>query len=206
MRVRTQARREAIVEAAARLFEEVGYEAASMNELSKRVGGSKATLYGYFASKEQLFVAVVQSLATAHLAGATSTLLGALEAELSLGPTLTRFGDEALQVLENDTSALAVYRMVLADAGRSNIGELFDNAGPRQCIEALTRLMAAALEQGQARQGDPSVLAMQFMSLLTAETGSRIYQQNPPPISLADIHARVVRAVDFFMAAVAPKR
>lgn len=202
MRVRTQARREAIVEAAARLFEEVGYEAASMNELSKRVGGSKATLYGYFASKEQLFVAVVQSLATAHLAGATATLLGALDTDLSLRPTLIRFGDEALQVMANDKSALAVYRMVLADAGRSDIGELFDSTGPRQCIEALTRLMAAALEQGEVGQGDPTVLAMQFMSLLTAETGSRIYQQNPPPISLADIHARVVRAVDFFMAAV----
>ncbi|GKS87089.1 TetR/AcrR family transcriptional regulator [Acidovorax sp. SUPP1855] len=206
MRVRTQARRDAIVEAAAKLFEEVGYEAASMNELAKRLGGSKATLYGYFPSKEPLFVAVVQSLATSHLADATSHLLAALETRPPMRPTLTRFGDEALQVMLNDRRALSVYRMVLADAGRSNIGELFDGAGPRQCIDALTRFMGAAMAHGEVCEGDPQVMAMQFMALLTAETGPRLYQQDPPAVSVADIHARVVRAVDFFLRGTAPGR
>ena len=51
MKVKTEARREAIVEAAAQLFQEMGYERASMNELAKRLGGSKTTLYNYFPSK-----------------------------------------------------------------------------------------------------------------------------------------------------------
>ena len=51
MRVRTQARRDTIIEAAIQLFEEAGYEGASMSELARRLGGSKATLYGYFPSK-----------------------------------------------------------------------------------------------------------------------------------------------------------
>jgi AcrR family transcriptional regulator len=76
MKVRTEARREAIVEAAALLFQEVGYERASMNELTKRLGGSKATLYGYFPSKESLFVEVVRSVATVHLSEAVAQLAG----------------------------------------------------------------------------------------------------------------------------------
>ncbi len=60
MKVRTEARRNVILEAAVALFKELGYERTSMNELAKRLGGSKATLYGYFASKEELFRAVVK--------------------------------------------------------------------------------------------------------------------------------------------------
>ncbi|CAI1972516.1 Uncharacterized HTH-type transcriptional regulator yvdT [Serratia ficaria] len=75
MKVRTNARRDAIVEEAALLFQEMGYERASMNELAKRVGGSKATLYGYFSSKEELFTAVVRQHVTQHLSEAATELM-----------------------------------------------------------------------------------------------------------------------------------
>lgn len=205
MRVRTQERREAIIEAAARLFEEVGYEAASMNELAKRLGGSKATLYGYFPSKEQLLVAVVQAFATAHLSEATSELLSALEKKPALKPTLTRFGDRALQVLANDRSALAIYRVVVTEAGRSDVGALFHETGPRQSIEALANFMGIAMKNGDIRKADPQVTAMQFMSLLTAEIGARIFLRDSPPVAAAEIHRKVERAVDFFLMGAAPR-
>ena len=44
MRVKTDDRRAAILEAAVEVFREVGYERASMAAISARVGGSKATL------------------------------------------------------------------------------------------------------------------------------------------------------------------
>ena len=59
MRLRTEVKRQEIVRIAAQLFEELGYERTSMSEISARVGGSKATLYGYFASKEDLLRAVL---------------------------------------------------------------------------------------------------------------------------------------------------
>ena len=74
MKVRTEARRDAIVDAAAELFQECGYERASMNELARRLGGSKATLYNYFPSKESLLVAVVKAYATGHLSDAVDGL------------------------------------------------------------------------------------------------------------------------------------
>src|SRR5262245_17904275 len=115
MKVRTQARRDAIVEAAVRLFEEMGYEGASMNELAKRLGGSKATLYGYFPSKEDLLVTVVQTFATGHLAEATTQLLRELDGEPALRPTLIRFGEGILKVLTNDKTAVAINRMVISE-------------------------------------------------------------------------------------------
>lgn len=47
MRVRTEAKRDAIVEAASEVFLESGFEGASMAQIATLVGGSKATLYGY---------------------------------------------------------------------------------------------------------------------------------------------------------------
>src|ERR1043165_8506720 len=57
MRVRTEEKKREIVEIAAQLFEELGYDRTSMSLISQRVGGSKATLYGYFKSKEELLLA-----------------------------------------------------------------------------------------------------------------------------------------------------
>ena len=59
MRVKTEGRRQVIIDAALEVFKEVGYERASMAEISARAGGSKATLYNYFKSKEELFSAAM---------------------------------------------------------------------------------------------------------------------------------------------------
>ncbi|HKX39924.1 MAG TPA: TetR/AcrR family transcriptional regulator [Burkholderiaceae bacterium] len=205
MKVRTEARREAIVEAAAKLFLEVGYEAASMNELAKRLGGSKATLYGYFPSKEELLAAVVRVFATAHLAEATEALLKELESRLELKPALLRFGERVLQVLTNDRTAASIHRLVLAEAGRSRIGQLFHDAGPRQCLDALTELMTTAMARGEVRQGDPRVGANQFLALLTAEINARSFEPDPPPLKPAEIRQLVKRAVEMFLLGATPR-
>ena len=51
MRVRTEEKRREIVRVASDLFHDNGYERTSMSMISERLGGSKATLYGYFKSK-----------------------------------------------------------------------------------------------------------------------------------------------------------
>ena len=53
------ARRAAILEAAAQVFFEQGYAATSIDAIIKRLGGSKRTIYNEFGSKEGLFTALV---------------------------------------------------------------------------------------------------------------------------------------------------
>lgn len=205
MKVRTEARRQAIIEAADALFQEAGYDGASMNEVAKRWGGSKVTLYGYFPSKEALFVAVVQSCATGHLADATQELSTAPMGRAGLESALEHFGERMLGVLANDKSALAVYRMVVAEAGRSDVGQLFYDAGPRTSVETLAAVLAGAMERGDIRQADPKVTAQQFLSLLTAEVDVRLYQRAPPPLSPQEIRQVVKRATDMFFAGATPR-
>ena len=61
MRVKTQEKKQAILQVAAQAFRELGFEGTSMCEIRDRVGGSKATLYSYFPSKEDLFFEVIFS-------------------------------------------------------------------------------------------------------------------------------------------------
>ncbi|PBK55093.1 TetR family transcriptional regulator [Pseudomonas syringae pv. actinidiae] len=201
MKVRTEARSEAIIDAAASVFLEMGYERASMNEVTKRMGGSKATIYSYFPSKEELFIAVVNRLATAHLADAVSelTTYNGADTNAELRKLFTRFGERMLMMLINDDNALAVYRMVVAESGHSAIGMMFYDSGPRECLQTVTALMTAAMQRGQLRETDPHVAALQLTSLLTAETDIRLYQQTPERLSVEQISAMVERAVDTFM-------
>lgn len=204
MKVRTQTRRNAILEEALGLFKELGYERTSMNELAKRLGGSKTTLYGYFASKEELFVAVVRSVATAHLAASPAELLE-VNGDATLESLLASFGERMLGVLSNDADALAVYRMVIAEAGHSEVGQLFYESGPTEFLQTLAGLMASAMEYGELRRADPVLAAMQFSALVTAETQARLFQVDPPPLSADQIQAMVRRAVEMFLAGAAPR-
>ena len=47
-----------------------------MSEIAKQVGGSKATLYNYFKSKEEIFAAVMESSATRDIANRLSRFGG----------------------------------------------------------------------------------------------------------------------------------
>lgn len=203
MKVKTEARREAIVEAAAQLFQEMGYERASMNELAKRLGGSKTTLYNYFPSKEELFSAVIRTYATQHLTDAACALDTSVSKGLSLTEKLQLFGEQMLQVMTTNNTALAVYRMVVAEAGHSEMGMLFYESGPRESIERLARLFSSAMDSGVLRMGDPQIRALQFLALLTAEIEIRIYQRNAPPLSVKRVSEMTACAVRMFMAGAA---
>lgn len=53
--------RKAIIDAAIRLFAEKGFEHTSMDELARAAGVGKGTIYGYFKTKEQIFLAYCEA-------------------------------------------------------------------------------------------------------------------------------------------------
>ena len=59
-------RREAILAVAYASFLEHGYAATTMSGIAAKIGGSKATLWSYFPSKEALFEAVLDQATAAY--------------------------------------------------------------------------------------------------------------------------------------------
>lgn len=57
-----QARRTEISQAAVRVFNRLGYTGASLSAVAAELGIDRATLYYYFASKEQLFDEIIRSV------------------------------------------------------------------------------------------------------------------------------------------------
>ena len=201
MKIRTEARREAILQIAAEVFLEKGFERASMSEIAQKVGGSKATLYGYFPSKETLFVAVAVAEGEKHMAAAQTDLVAG--GTTALRSALTRFAETVLRFLTSD-AACASQRMVIAEAGRSDIGEMFYDTGPRPSLQTLADVLSAAMDRGELRRDDPWIAALHFAGLSTAEIQHRLFYRAQDRLSDKQMNAIATRAVEVFMRGYSP--
>src|SRR5688572_7043026 len=88
MRMRREEKRREIIRIAAELFNELGYERTSMSAIAARVGGSKATLYGYFESKADLLRTILDEDVNEE----ADRLMSAFLAEKDLRSGLIRLG------------------------------------------------------------------------------------------------------------------
>ena len=196
MKVRTEARREAILEVASQVFLEFGFERASMAEIVHRIGGSKSTIYGYYPSKEALFLAVTKAAGEQHIQSAFDEL-AAHDVRVGIRAVLGKFS-EKLAVLMCSPELAATHRMVLAEAGHSNVGELFYEAGPQRGITDIAEFFRRAMEQGCMRQSDPTVAAQQFLALVQAEIQPRWYYKALSPLTDKQIKDMAGRAMVTF--------
>jgi AcrR family transcriptional regulator len=154
MRVRTEKKRQDIIRIAAQLFEEVGYERTSMSEISARLGGSKATLYGYFRSKEDLLRAVLDHDVNEE----ADRLMQELLAEKDLRSGLIRLG---IAYLSGHPSRTASIRTV---ANQPIAQEFYDNV-LRPAWQRLAERFATMMKEGRLKFADPWVTAMHWKGL-----------------------------------------
>src|SRR5689334_20666387 len=70
----TDAKRQAILDAAYRLFRAQGFEGTSISEITAQFGGSRATIYSHFPSKEELFVECMTAALEDYITGAVAQL------------------------------------------------------------------------------------------------------------------------------------
>src|SRR5271154_2735736 len=134
---------ESILAAAQRTFLAGGFGAVSMDAIAREAGASKATLYAYFSSKEELFGAVVAHEGERYFRGFSARELDPHAVEASLTEIAHRFLDLVLS-----PDAIAVNRITIAEAVRfPQLGEVFWRAGPertRSQIEVFMRRATAA--------------------------------------------------------------
>jgi AcrR family transcriptional regulator len=194
-------KRDAIIRTALAAFLAEGYAETSMSSLAAKVGGSKATLYTYFKSKEELFAAVV-----ARKCEQIRILLSQAEIESGgeLRATLTNFGEHFVELLLSDDS-IETFRLATAEAARfPEIGRAIYNSGVRQSHQRMVEFLEHAKESGGLRSdADVQCAAEQFADLcLSGLQRRRLWNVTPCP-SRDEIRANVARAVDTFMRAFA---
>ena len=177
-RARRGGSREAIVEAASRLFLEQGFGAVSMDELAEASGLARRTLYNQFTSKEEIFREMLFRV-SGHL-------------EKAFPPGIETQGDveEVLRVvarmileLHGRPEYLGFLRMVVADSRQFPwiAGEFAAIMDPQ--TERLERYLAHLTTMGVLDCRNPLLAAHQFMGMLN-ELSLWPWMMGRPPLAL----------------------
>ena len=188
-------KRETILSIARQVFMEEGYAAASMSTIAARLGGSKGTLYNYFRSKAELFVAVIQ-----HQCDVSQAELFDVP-DPDLRTYLTQLAGRFARLMMHE-DILTIHRIVVAEAVRfPEIGQALYEAGPKRGKARMIAYFQQAIADGRLKPCDPARAAEQAMELTLAGIyRRRLWNVGPPPTE-AEIDANVAAAVDTFIAA-----
>lgn len=140
---RAEARPQELLEAALAVFVERGYAATRLEEVARRAGVAKATLYLYYANKLELFKAVVRhALVTGFDEGAQGQAGGAASCREQLILLLRVFGR---RVACSPLSGIP--KLVMAEAGNfPEVARFYHE----EVIQRGRALLAGVLERGVA--------------------------------------------------------
>jgi AcrR family transcriptional regulator len=195
MKSKTESKRQAIIKAATEVFREVGFERATMSDIRERIGGSKATLYNYFPSKEKLFFEVMHHAKEVELEATT----GELNADAGdLKRELVRFGQKFLAVLYS-ADAIAVRRLSIAESRQSDVGRLSFEQAVAPIEKQVTEFLRKLMKREALRTADAKIAAMHLLSLLESELLQRVLLGVIDVVKPEAINGAVRRAVDVFL-------
>src|SRR5512139_2941063 len=150
-KARSAARREAILAAALDEFSSRGFEAARLDDVARRAGVAKGTIYLYFRDKESLFQELIRAMLT--------PLVGTIEAMGQADVPLAVLADRIVELF-----VIEVYETRRKDVVRLMIseGRRFPKLAEFYYREVLSRIIAAVrslLRRAAARGEVPEDLA-----------------------------------------------
>jgi AcrR family transcriptional regulator len=188
-------RREALLKAAAEVFFEQGYAAASIDAIIERAGGSKRNIYSEFGNKEGLFAAIVAGNADEAL---SSLPVDDIEGR-DLADTLTAFGRHLLQIHMSPT-VIGIYRLAITEANRfPDLVKTFYEQGPGRTTIRLAEILERAQARHEIGVGDCLRLADRFIGMIRDNLHLQVVLGLRPPPSEKEARDAVESAVDLFL-------
>ena len=156
---RSAARREAILSAALAEFSARGFAATRLDDVARRAGVAKGTIYLYFRDKEALFQELIRAMLT--------PLVGIIEALQKADVPMPVLADRIVDVFVRDifeTPRKDVIRLMILEGRRfPKLADFYYREVLSRIMTAMRVLLSRAAERGQA----PPALA-KFPQLLAA--------------------------------------
>ena len=169
---RAEDRPREICGAALEVFSEKGFASAKLEEIARRAGVSKGTLYLYFKDKEDLFRAVVRDTVAPNIDVVRSMVEGTdLAFADVIHVLLPRFAVIASQVRVG-----AVAKMVIGESRNfPELAKVWHDEVVSKALGMISGLVERAQAKGEARSGDPrlhafTLMGPMMMGLLWRET------------------------------------
>jgi AcrR family transcriptional regulator len=148
-KARSADRRDAILAAALDEFASRGFEAARLDDVARRAGVAKGTIYLYFRDKESLF----QELIRAMLTPLVGTIEAMGQADLPLPALADRIADLFVREVY-ETRRKDVVRLMISEGRRfPQLAEFYYREVLSRIIAAVRSLLQRAAARGEVPEG-----------------------------------------------------
>jgi TetR/AcrR family transcriptional regulator, mexJK operon transcriptional repressor len=189
---------EAILDAAMEVMAERGL-GASLEEIARRAGVSKQTIYNHYGSKAEL--ARAMSERRAHEIGEVLAAPGAIERPEE---AIAAYARILLKAVLN-TRGMAIYRMaMLAATTMPDVARAIYEAGPKASRRSLADFLRLENAAGRLSCPDPQEAAEFFGGMVLGRFQTATLMGQPIALTEADIERVAVEATARFMRAYAP--
>ena len=161
-----------ILESALELFAEKGYSGTSMRDIAKRLGITKAALYKHYASKQEIFEAVMQDTAQRYERFADQIDIHMHNAPQDF-PVFTEISADALvekvrQIFSyslHDEANRLFRRMMTIEQFRSpELSRLYTQRYVERIVDYHAAIFRSLIASGEIRDEDPDTLAMMYVA------------------------------------------
>jgi AcrR family transcriptional regulator len=192
-------RRRQIMEAALPVFAEKGFKGATNRDIAERAAIAPGLIYHYFASKEDLFNAILEEFVPFNRVNLP------LETMTNVPPQqLLPLLIQGLGAILQEPKFFLVIRILVAETMYSSEAESKLNSIFKRLIDPLTTYMQAQIAQGQLRAADPLLMAQMFVGSFGVFVLRRVVMHDPTLLTY-NVEAIARFAVEAFLRAFAPE-
>jgi AcrR family transcriptional regulator len=185
-----------VLEGARSVFLRDGFEGASVDEIARAAGVSKATLYSYFPDKRLLFSEVARIECNRQAQEALEVIDVTAPVEVVLRQAADRF----VRFFLSDFGQ-QVFRICVSESYRfPELGRRFYDSGPALARERLSELLRPYVDRGVLRIDDMDLAANQFGELCKSDLFVRCLCGVCGEVEESDIARVVDGAVEMFLA------
>lgn len=185
-----------VIDGARRIFMRDGFEGASVDDIAREAGVSKATLYAYFPDKRLLFTEICSSECRRQTEAAEADM----DYSAPIEGMLTFAAERIAGFLMSDFGR-NMFRLVVAESDRfPDLGRQFYRNGPGLIHERLVHYMRKMADKGVLQIEDFDLAADQFAQLCKAHIHEKLIFGLADQIKPEDVTETVKGAVEMFMA------
>lgn len=185
-----------VLDGARTIFLRDGFDGASVDDIARAAGVSKATLYSYFPDKRLLFMEVAKAECRRQ-ADETEALI---DDRAPVAQVLRLAADRIIAFGMSDFGQ-GIFRICVAESDRfPALGHEFYHSGPMLIRQRLSRYLQLAADRGELAITDFDLAADQFTQLCKADLHDRLIFGMADCCTPKDVDRIANGAVEMFMA------
>ena len=158
-----------VLEGARKIFMRDGFERASVDDIAREAGVSKATIYAYFPDKQLLFLEIARQECHRQ----TEAAAAMIDAAMPVRQALT-IAAERIVAFQLSDFGQRMFRIVVGEGERfPGLGRQFYDFGPGLICDRLVHHLGCFVENGKLVISDLDLAADQFAQLCKANVHPR---------------------------------